>query len=57
MDISISDNYEFRIFFTYFYIISSDIGWVVNNHVGFNGVNFVKYKRNTFSFANPSAAL
>lgn len=48
MGISISDNYETRIFFTYFYnIVTSVIGWVANNHVGFNGVDFCKIKLQT----------
>ena len=48
MGISISGNYETRIFFTYFYnIVTSVIGCIANNCVGFNGVNFCKIKLQT----------
>lgn len=47
MGISISGNYESRVFFTYFYnVVTSVIGWMANNHVGFNGVDFCKSKLN-----------
>lgn len=51
MSISISSNQKSRIFLHIFILLLAVTGWLENNHVGLNGVNFCKIN-STFYFTN-----